>query len=110
MAQDKWGDEKKEYDNTDRGVAFINERKEPGDKRPDYRGSGNFQGIYFEFGIWKKMTETKGEILSISFQEPYEKPPVPNSDNQTGYEKAKAQADKLKNKDTSDIDMSDIPF
>lgn len=90
------------------GIAFTNDYKKE-DRHPDYRGNGNFNGEFFEFGIWEK-AGPKGKYLSISFSEPYVKKDTQPS--QSGYEKAKAQADSLR--DTTDydtpVDLSQIPF
>lgn len=84
----------KEYDNTNRGVAFENDKAQS-ENSPQWRGSGNYDGVDFEFGIWEKTSASGKSYLSFSFKEPYKKEAIPNS----GYEKAKAQAEKLKNKE-----------
>ena len=52
-------------DYTNKGIASPNDRKEPGDKKPDYNGIGNFNGQEFAFAIW---TRDDGK-LSFKFEE-----------------------------------------
>ena len=55
-----------EYDNTNRGVLFKNDRKEK-DTHPDYTGSGNVDGVDVYINGWKK--ESKGKsFISFSFK------------------------------------------
>lgn len=57
-----------QYDNTNRGVLFKNNRKEK-DSQPDYTGTGNWQGQDFQISAW--VNEGKnGKFFSFSFQEP----------------------------------------
>lgn len=62
-----------DYDDTDKGVLFKNDRKEPGSKQPDYRGKGNYNGTAFEVAGWVKMGRN-GRFISLAFKEPYERP------------------------------------
>lgn len=54
----------REYDNTDRGVLFKNDRKEQ-DNHPDYKGSLNVGGVEFWLSAWIKQGE-KGKFMSLS--------------------------------------------
>jgi len=56
-----------EYDNTNSGVLFPNDRKET-DKHPDYKGTINVGGKDFWLSGWKKQSK-KGPLLSLSVQE-----------------------------------------
>lgn len=59
-----------EYDNTNRGVLFTNERKTT-DKHPDMNGKLDINGVEHWFsGWWKK--GSKGEFLSLSIGKPVE--------------------------------------
>jgi hypothetical protein len=97
-----------EYDDTNTGVLFIND-KEGNDKRPDYKGHINVEGAKFEVAAWKRVGKNSGrEFLSLKIQDPEDRP------QGSGYEKAKAIAEGLK-KDSSEVDdepisLSDIPF
>jgi hypothetical protein len=60
-----------EYDNTNRGVLFRNDRKE-NDKHPDYRGTINVEGHEYEISAWIKEGK-KGKFMSLSVKEPFKK-------------------------------------
>lgn len=64
----------KEYDNTDRGVLFKNDRKEQ-DNHPDYKGSINVGGVEFWLSAWIK-EGNKGKFMSLSIK-PKEQQPAP---------------------------------
>lgn len=60
-----------QYDNTNRGVLFNNERKES-DRHPDMTGMLNISGVDYWFSGWWKDSESKGEFLSVSIGDPKE--------------------------------------
>ena len=80
-----------QYDNTNRGALFKNDRKEK-DSHPDYKGSINVNGQEFWVSSWIK-EGAKGKFMSLSVTPKEEAGPVKS--------KPKASFD--------DID-SDIPF
>lgn len=49
----------KQYDDTDRGVLFKNDRKEQ-DNHPDYKGSLNVGGVDFWLSAWIKESSKVG--------------------------------------------------
>jgi hypothetical protein len=53
-----------QYDNTNRGVLFKNDRKEQ-DNHPDYKGSINIDGQEFWLSAWIKESQ-KGKFMSLS--------------------------------------------
>lgn len=53
-----------QYDNTNRGVLFKNDRKES-DKHPDYNGSINVGGQEYWLSAWIK-EGNKGKFFSMS--------------------------------------------
>lgn len=55
-----------QYDDTNRGVLFKNDRKES-DKHPDYKGSININGEEFWLSSWIKEGQ-KGKFMSLSVQ------------------------------------------
>lgn len=57
----------KQYDNTNRGILFENDRKR-GNKDPDCKGTINVDGRDYWISGWWKDTK-KGEALSLSVQE-----------------------------------------
>jgi hypothetical protein len=56
----------KQFDNTNRGALFINDKKES-DNHPDLSGNINVDGKDFWLSGWTKKTETgKFKVLSLS--------------------------------------------
>ena len=53
-----------EYDNTNRGVLFKNDRKES-DRHPEYKGSINVNGEEFWLSSWVKDGKN-GKFMSLS--------------------------------------------
>jgi hypothetical protein len=53
-----------EYDNTNRGVLFKNDRKET-DRHPEYKGSINVDGQEFWLSAWVKDGKS-GKFMSLS--------------------------------------------
>lgn len=54
----------KEYDNTNRGVLFVNNRKEK-DNHPDFTGNINVGGTEYWLSAWEK-EGARGTFLSLS--------------------------------------------
>jgi uncharacterized protein (DUF736 family) len=57
-----------EYDNTNRGVLFRNDKKEDGDKRPDYKGTINFNGVDTKLAGWIKVGKNGNKFLSLKVE------------------------------------------
>lgn len=55
-----------QYDNTNKGVLFLNDRKEK-DSHPDRKGSINIDGKEYWLSGWDKQT-SKGDTISLSIQ------------------------------------------
>lgn len=55
-----------DYDNTNRGVLFKNNRKEEGDKKPEYTGSLNVDGVEFFLDAWLKTSQNGAKFMSVS--------------------------------------------
>ena len=65
------------YDNTNRGVLFVNGQKKS-EKSPDYSGSLDVNGIQNNLSGWKKQSKKGTTFLSLSIQKKQEieqKPP-----------------------------------
>lgn len=54
------------YDNTNKGVLFINDRKQK-DSHPDFKGSLDVGGVSYWLSGWRKTT-SKGETISVSIE------------------------------------------
>lgn len=83
----------KEYDNTDRGVLFKNDRKEQ-DNHPDYKGSINVGGTEFWLSAWIKEGQ-KGKFMSLSIKAKEDAPAKPQPKRQPTM---------------MGDDLSDVPF
>ncbi len=59
-----------DYDNTNRGVLFKNDKKET-DKHPDYTGKLDVGGKEYKLAAWIK-TGRNGKFMSLSISEPQE--------------------------------------
>ena len=87
-----------EYDNTNRGSLFKNDRKEL-DNHPDYNGSINIDGKDYWLNGWIKESKKDGKkFFSLS---------VKPKDQDAGKAPVKAKSAPARAKDD---DGSDIPF
>lgn len=101
-----------EYDNTNRGVLFENDRKET-EKHPDMTGSLNINGVeHWLSGWWKE--GKRGEFLSLSIGKPKESQnaasaPQPARRGHSSSPAAPAAAPASPSSGFDDMD-DDIPF
>lgn len=99
-----------EYSNENTGVLFQND-KDGNEKRPDYKGKLNVEGVDFEIAGWKRLSKAGKPFLSLKISEP-------RQTSGSGYDSFKQQGEKLKQKDEvaedTGEDMEDllasIPF
>ena len=85
------------YDNTNRGVLFVNDKKENGDKKPDRTGSLNVDGVEYFLDGWIKKSESGKTFMSVS---------VKRKDKQTAATPAAKPAPAGSGFD----DFEDLPF
>lgn len=73
----------KQYDNTNRGVLFPNDKK-GNEKRPDLTGDINVEGVEYRLSAWKKSSKAGNNFLSISIQKKEgQRPPQPKGNGLT---------------------------
>ena len=65
------------YDNTNRGVLFVNDKKEDGDKKPDRTGSLNVDGVEYFLDGWIKKLESGKTFMSVSVKRKDKQPTAP---------------------------------
>jgi len=53
-----------EYDNTNSGALFKNDKKEK-ESQPDYRGPINVQGVEMELAAWLKTSQKGKKFMSL---------------------------------------------
>ncbi len=59
------------YDHRDRGVLFKNEKKAPGSRQPDFRGTLNVGGTEFLLAGWTRESSRTGKrFLSLKVEGP----------------------------------------
>ncbi len=87
-----------EYDNTNSGALFKNDRKET-EKHPDMRGSLNVEGVDYWVSCWFKVSKKGNKFMSLALQK------KEDVDNQ-GIRNARAAAQP----DEGGFVNDDIPF
>jgi len=70
------------YDNNMTGVLFRNDNKEDGDRRPEYTGKCEIEGVEDRIAAWVKEGK-KGKFFSMRFEEQGERAHKPEEDNST---------------------------
>jgi uncharacterized protein (DUF736 family) len=99
-----------QYDNTDRGVLFKNDRKDS-DSHPDYKGSVNVGGVDFWLSAWIKTSDAKGKYMSLSVKPKDRAQSQPAAQKQTHGEMKAARRPPPPKSSTGFDDMDDsIPF
>ena len=91
------------YDNTNRGVLFKNDRKEK-DTQPNMKGSINVEGVEYWVSAWTKEGQN-GKFISLSL--------TPKEQTQTAAQAAQKEAPPQRQQQAAPVvldDDSDIPF
>jgi hypothetical protein len=65
----------KEYDNTNRGASFINNRKDK-PTQPDLTGKINIEGVEYRISTWKQESPKAGKYLSHAVSRIEDQPTV----------------------------------
>jgi uncharacterized protein (DUF736 family) len=55
------------------GALFRNDKKQPGERTPDYRGDAMVNGVKVEIAAWIKESASGKKYMSLKFQEPRER-------------------------------------
>lgn len=98
-----------EFDNTNRGVLFVNDRKQPGDNKPDRSGTLNVEGVEYFFDGWIKKSTAGATFMSVS---------VKRKDKQSGQQHQQAALPAARPAPTRPAaptgggfdDLDDVPF
>ena len=103
-----------QYDNTNRGTLFVNDRKAPGSNQPDRSGTLNVEGVEYFFDGWLKKSAAGASFLSVSIKRKDKQPGSAPAQQQQpqqshGYGQPTPQAAHAPAASFSDAD-ADIPF
>lgn len=70
-----------QFDNTNRGVLFVNDKKAPGSQQPDRTGSINVDGVEYFLDGWLKKSAAGNTFMSVSIKrkdkQPTQQAPAP---------------------------------
>lgn len=98
-----------QYDNSNRGVVFVNDRKEQ-DTHPDMKGSINIEGTEYWLSGWWKTPQSGGEdFLSLSVKLKDGQQTQAPAQQQRGRPAATQRGRPQQSAPAAD-DMDDIPF
>ena len=90
-----------QYDNTNSGVLFKN-NKDGNDKKPDYKGSLNVDGVEYSIAAWLRQKKNgTGKFMSLK---------VEKREQQMQPREHKPEAAPAKQAPAQDNDFDDIPF
>ena len=98
------------YDNTNKGVLFINHKKET-DRHPDFTGKINVGGSDYYLSAWTNTKKSDGEqYLSINIKPVTEGKPPGATQPQTGILNAAPKPEEPGTKLVEENTEDDIPF
>lgn len=98
----------KQYDDTNRGALFKNNRKDT-DKHPDYNGSINVAGHDYWLSAWLKTDRNGRKFMSLSVKQKDGKP-APKTELGAGPSYSKADTvRRIQESQAQDMD-DEIPF
>ena len=96
------------YDEANSGVLFLNDKKS--EKAPEWSGTYNHEGEEIKLVGWVRTSSKTGKQFISIKRDTYE----PKVTGATGYERAKAKAEEIKDRvaEVTDdpISLDDIPF
>jgi len=93
-----------EYDNTNRGAIWPNDRMRDGKKDPEFTGSLNVDGVDYWVSAWKRKADAKQGAPSLSFS-------VNRKDANTTSRKEYASKAEQRRHESQQPDFDDdIPF
>jgi hypothetical protein len=70
------------------GSLFKNNKKQPGDRQPDYRGDCLLNGQVLEISAWIKETRNGGKFMSLAFKPKQDRQPQQQDAPLTGIDPA----------------------
>lgn len=91
-----------EYDNTNKGVLFQNERKQS-EKSPDYTGTINVNGKELRIAGWKRLSKNNKPFLSLSISEQQPKQSQNTQTTQQQIPQTQAPQEEV-------VNVDEIPF
>ena len=94
-----------DFDNTNRGALFKNTRKEEGDRKPEYNGSLNIDGVEYFLDAWLKTSQAGAKFMSVSVKRKDKQPVAQSVPRQQAAPQRQAPASTSSGFD----DMSDDP-
>ena len=95
-----------QFDNVNRGVLFVNNKKAEGSKQPDRTGSLNVDGVEYFLDGWLKKSQSGQPFLSVSIKR---KDKQPEQQQAPQPARAPQQAAPANTGGFEDMD-DDIPF
>lgn len=90
-----------EFDKTNRGAIFVNDKKQEGSKQPDRTGSLNVDGVEYFLDGWLKKSNSGQAFMSLSVKRKDKQPQA--------AQRPRQQSAPVTNAGFSDMN-DDVPF